>query len=51
MSLLIEVLQLVSVRGLCELDDVMHNYLGAVVGIGLVVLIRKRMELWNRKYP
>lgn len=41
LSAVIELLQLVSGRGLCELDDVMHNCLGAAVGIGIVVLINK----------
>ena len=41
LSLLIEVLQLVTQRGLLEFDDVIHNCLGAVVGIGIVVLISK----------
>lgn len=45
LSVLIEVLQLVTARGLCELDDVIHNCLGAVIGVGLVMVIRKRMEL------
>lgn len=51
LSVLIEVLQLVSGRGLMEFDDIIHNCLGAAVGIGLVVVIRKRMELWDHKYP
>lgn len=35
-SLLIEVMQLVMKRGLCEFDDVMHNTLGCLLGYGLV---------------
>lgn len=31
-SVLIEVLQLVTTRGLCETDDVLHNTLGAIAG-------------------
>lgn len=31
-SVLIEVLQLVTTRGLCETDDVFHNTLGAIAG-------------------
>ena len=31
-SLLIEVMQLVLKRGTCELDDVMHNTLGCMIG-------------------
>ena len=37
----IEILQLVSRRGLCEIDDVVHNMIGAVIGVGIVMLIRK----------
>ena len=39
-SLIIEVLQLVSRRGLFEFDDVIHNTLGAAVGFGIWVLVR-----------
>lgn len=37
----IEILQLVTSRGLCELDDVFHNMIGAVIGIGIVMIGRK----------
>ena len=40
LSVLIELLQLLTQRGLCEFDDVIHNCLGAAVGIGLVTLLR-----------
>ena len=43
LSLLIEVLQLVSSRGLCELDDVIHNCLGAAIGIVVSMALRKLM--------
>lgn len=33
----IEILQLVTARGLCEFDDVIHNVIGAVIGVGVVV--------------
>ena len=35
----IEILQLVSMRGLFEFDDIIHNTLGAVVGYGLCIMI------------
>jgi glycopeptide antibiotics resistance protein len=35
-SMLIEVLQLVLKRGLCEFDDVMHNTLGCMIGYGVM---------------
>lgn len=38
-SCVIEVLQLVTSRGLCEFDDVIHNCLGAVVGILTVKVV------------
>lgn len=38
LSGLIEVLQVLSGRGLCEFDDVLHNMIGAVIGVGIVVL-------------
>ena len=31
-SVFIEIMQLVTTRGLCETDDVLHNMLGAIVG-------------------
>ena len=31
-SAFIEIMQLVTTRGLCETDDVLHNTLGAIVG-------------------
>ena len=37
----IEILQLVTARGLCEFDDVFHNMIGAVIGIGVVMIGRK----------
>ncbi len=41
LSVLIEVLQMVSRRGLMEFDDVIHNCLGAVVGMVMLMLIRE----------
>lgn len=45
LSVTVELLQLVTARGLMEFDDVIHNCLGAVIGIGIVMAtdhIRKR---------
>lgn len=39
LSLVIEVLQLVTSRGLCETDDVFHNCLGAAIGVGISILM------------
>lgn len=44
----IEALQLISGRGLCEFDDLMHNYFGALIDVVLVMLVRVSMH-WNVK--
>lgn len=44
LSVGIEILQLVTSRGLCEFDDVFHNMIGAVIGIGIVVVIEKMVS-------
>lgn len=41
LSVGIEILQLITARGLCEFDDVFHNMIGAVIGIGIVMIGRK----------
>lgn len=41
LSLLIEILQLITSRGLMEFDDVFHNMIGAVIGIGIVMICCK----------
>lgn len=41
LSIGIELLQLITARGLCEFDDVIHNMIGAVIGVGIVVIGRK----------
>ena len=41
LSIAIELLQLVTSRGLCEFDDIIHNMIGAVIGIGIVMIGRK----------
>ena len=43
-SLLIELAQLVSFRGLFEFDDVIHNALGAALGVLIVLGIRRVMK-------
>jgi hypothetical protein len=44
LSLGIEILQLVTSRGLCELDDVIHNMIGALIGVGVVMIGRKCLK-------
>ena len=38
LSVVIEVLQLVSQRGLMEFDDIIHNCMGACIGIWIIVV-------------
>ena len=40
-SIAIELLQLVTTRGLMEFDDVIHNCFGAAVGIVILMIVRK----------
>ena len=47
LSIIVEMLQLITTRGLCEFDDVIHNTLGAAIGVGLVMVIRKRLKKWS----
>ena len=42
LSVGIEILQLVTSRGLCEYDDFIHNMLGAVIGTGVMLLYLKK---------
>lgn len=39
LSVVIELIQLITKRGLCETDDVIHNLLGTVLGFGIVRLM------------
>lgn len=41
LSVVIEFLQLLTIRGLCEIDDIFHNMIGAAIGVGIVVLCVK----------
>ncbi len=47
LSIIVEILQLITTRGLCEFDDVIHNTLGAAIGVGHVMVIRKRLKKWS----
>lgn len=44
LSILIELLQLATGRGLCETNDVIHNTLGCIMGYGLALLLDKRTK-------
>ena len=45
LSVGIEILQLISQRGLCEFDDVIHNTFGAFIGICIVMVIRRSLKI------
>lgn len=45
LSVIIELIQLVSMKGVCEVDDVIHNTLGCVIGYGLYRLFLKLIQL------
>jgi glycopeptide antibiotics resistance protein len=49
LSVGIEILQLVTNRGLCEFDDVFHNVIGAVIGVGIVMLVNRQYRMLKRK--
>ena len=42
-SVLIELIQLLTKRGLFEFDDIIHNTAGAVIGFGLWILLKKHL--------
>lgn len=41
LSMAIEVLQFVFKKGLCEIDDVIHNVVGCMIGYGMYKLLKK----------
>ena len=43
-SVFIEITQYITCRGLCELDDVLCNGLGALIGFGLYYRIKKKCK-------
>lgn len=50
LSMSIETMQLVLKRGFCEVDDVMHNTLGCIIGYGLYSLIKYGYEKVTNNY-
>lgn len=50
LSVTIEAMQLVLKRGFCEVDDVMHNTLGCIIGYGLYSLIKYGYEKVTNNY-
>ena len=49
LSASIELVQLVSHRGLFEFDDIVHNTLGVVIGIALYKIVSLICKRLNRK--
>ena len=49
-SVMLEVLQLVTKTGLCEIDDVIHNTLGVVIGYGVYCVTMMIHKKWRRYY-
>jgi len=50
LSFTIELLQLITARGLCETDDLVHNTLGCLIGYGVYRLIEISVKMFrNRK--
>lgn len=47
-SLIVEVMQYIMRRGYCEIDDVIHNSIGCLIGLGLVLLCKMKVnqEKW-----
>lgn len=49
MSATVELLQLITQRGLCEFDDVADNALGALIGVVITLLARRIAELLSKR--
>ena len=49
LSITIELLQLITARGLCEFDDVFHNMIGAVIGVGIVMVLNRMRAKSNKR--
>ena len=43
-SVAVELLQLVSQRGLCEFDDILHNTLGTFIGVFIYILVETAVK-------
>lgn len=44
MSVTVELLQMITQRGLCEFDDVADNVLGALIGVVITLLVQRIAE-------
>ena len=45
LSVSIEVIQLLSYRGLFEFDDIIHNTLGTAIGVGILYFVSSIINL------
>ncbi len=48
LSITIELLQLIFMRGLCEVDDIIHNTVGCVIGYGIASALLQVSRLCKR---
>ena len=51
LSVIVEIVQLLTASGSCDIDDVILNTLGAVIGYGLFLLTDDMRKAVQRKYP
>jgi len=49
LSVAIEILQLITRTGLCELDDIIHNTLGVVIGYGIFYTTTRMHNKWKHR--
>ena len=49
LSIIIEVIQYYSKRGVAEFDDVMHNTMGCVIGFGVYFIMRYLYEKFSKR--
>lgn len=49
LSCIIEALQFLTSRGLCEFDDILHNVIGSIIGIGVMMMVRKIIKAVGEK--
>jgi glycopeptide antibiotics resistance protein len=45
LSVIIEILQLITVRGVCNIDDVIHNTIGCAIGYGIYIFCSKIVKI------
>jgi glycopeptide antibiotics resistance protein len=45
LSVMIEILQLITRRGVCNIDDVIHNTIGCAIGYGIYIFCSKIVKI------